>query len=131
MTLFHPIKSRVVSYDSDTGRPIKIPAGWLPFATHSIPFPNEGHQEFSKHQQAKAQWPTIRRIRNRKYTSPQEVVTTVYDTSIYNRNWHSADPRKLSFETVVLKGLAADGGLFLPHEIPAATEWVRTNDQCR
>ncbi|KAM0353264.1 hypothetical protein HYE67_003942 [Fusarium culmorum] len=29
----------------------------------------------------------------------------------------------LSFETVVLKGLAADGGLFLPHEIPAATEW--------
>ncbi|KJZ73099.1 hypothetical protein HIM_07483 [Hirsutella minnesotensis 3608] len=29
----------------------------------------------------------------------------------------------LSFETVVLKGLAADGGLFLPHEIPTASDW--------
>ncbi|KAK1825783.1 tryptophan synthase beta subunit-like PLP-dependent enzyme [Podospora conica] len=29
----------------------------------------------------------------------------------------------LSFETVVLKGLAADGGLFLPHEIPTAVDW--------
>jgi len=28
-----------------------------------------------------------------------------------------------SFETVVLKGLAADGGLFLPAEIPIA-DWV-------
>ncbi|KAM5368460.1 hypothetical protein ACJZ2D_009530 [Fusarium nematophilum] len=28
----------------------------------------------------------------------------------------------LTFETVVLKGLAADGGLFLPHEIPTVTE---------
>ncbi|ENH63242.1 threonine synthase [Fusarium oxysporum f. sp. conglutinans race 2 54008] len=34
----------------------------------------------------------------------------------------------LSFETVVLKGLAADGGLFLPHEIPAATEWQSWKD---
>ena len=32
---------------------------------------------------------------------------------------------KLSFETVVLKGLAADGGLFLPHEVPSADDWVR------
>jgi threonine synthase len=31
---------------------------------------------------------------------------------------------KLSFETVVLKGLAADGGLFLPEEVPIATDWV-------
>ncbi|PHH90463.1 hypothetical protein CDD83_3595 [Cordyceps sp. RAO-2017] len=29
----------------------------------------------------------------------------------------------LSFETVVLKGLAADGGLFLPEEIPKAADW--------
>ncbi|RFU76990.1 threonine synthase [Trichoderma arundinaceum] len=29
----------------------------------------------------------------------------------------------LSFETVVLKGLAADGGLFLPHQIPTAENW--------
>ncbi|KAI1181053.1 tryptophan synthase beta subunit-like PLP-dependent enzyme [Nemania sp. FL0916] len=29
----------------------------------------------------------------------------------------------LSFETVVLKGLAADGGLFLPHQIPSAANW--------
>ncbi|KAJ5612465.1 threonine synthase [Penicillium lagena] len=29
----------------------------------------------------------------------------------------------LSFETVVLKGLAADGGLFLPHEVPIAKDW--------
>ncbi|KAK1752218.1 threonine synthase [Echria macrotheca] len=34
----------------------------------------------------------------------------------------------LSFETVVLKGLAADGGLFLPHEIPRATEWQSWKD---
>ncbi|KAI1069939.1 hypothetical protein LB507_007935 [Fusarium sp. FIESC RH6] len=34
----------------------------------------------------------------------------------------------LDFETVVLKGLAADGGLFLPHEIPAATEWQSWKD---
>lgn len=32
---------------------------------------------------------------------------------------------KLSFENAVLKGLAADGGLFLPHEIPIAADWVR------
>jgi threonine synthase len=30
-----------------------------------------------------------------------------------------------SFETVVLKGLAPDGGLFLPAEIPIASDWVR------
>ncbi|KAI0389328.1 tryptophan synthase beta subunit-like PLP-dependent enzyme [Xylariaceae sp. FL0594] len=29
----------------------------------------------------------------------------------------------LSFEAVVLKGLAADGGLFLPHQIPPAVDW--------
>ncbi|KAK5660572.1 hypothetical protein OQA88_13126 [Cercophora sp. LCS_1] len=34
----------------------------------------------------------------------------------------------LSFETVVLKGLAADGGLFLPHQIPSATEWQSWKD---
>ncbi|KAI4211393.1 MAG: hypothetical protein LQ351_005819 [Letrouitia transgressa] len=34
----------------------------------------------------------------------------------------------LSFETVVLKGLAADGGLFLPHEIPIATDWRSWKD---
>ncbi|RSL87388.1 hypothetical protein CEP52_015532 [Fusarium oligoseptatum] len=34
----------------------------------------------------------------------------------------------LSFETVVLKGLAADGGLFLPHEIPAAKDWESWKD---
>lgn len=31
---------------------------------------------------------------------------------------------KLSFETVVLKGLAADGGLFLPQQIPSVADWV-------
>ncbi|PFH58498.1 hypothetical protein XA68_13606 [Ophiocordyceps unilateralis] len=34
----------------------------------------------------------------------------------------------LSFETVVLKGLAADGGLFLPEEIPPATDWQSWSD---
>ncbi|KAJ5925864.1 threonine synthase [Penicillium verhagenii] len=34
----------------------------------------------------------------------------------------------LSFETVVLKGLAADGGLFLPHEVPKATNWESWKD---
>ena len=29
-----------------------------------------------------------------------------------------------SFETVVLKGLAPDGGLFLPADIPASSDWV-------
>ncbi|KAK0705651.1 putative threonine synthase [Lasiosphaeris hirsuta] len=34
----------------------------------------------------------------------------------------------LSFEDVVLKGLAADGGLFLPHEIPVAADWLSWRD---
>ncbi|KAK1145891.1 hypothetical protein N8T08_003837 [Aspergillus melleus] len=34
----------------------------------------------------------------------------------------------LSFETVVLKGLAADGGLFLPHEVPSADDWQSWKD---
>ncbi|KAB8275343.1 tryptophan synthase beta subunit-like PLP-dependent enzyme [Aspergillus minisclerotigenes] len=34
----------------------------------------------------------------------------------------------LSFETVVLKGLAADGGLFLPHEVPTANDWQSWKD---
>lgn len=34
----------------------------------------------------------------------------------------------LSFETVVLKGLAADGGLFLPEEIPEANDWSSWKD---
>ncbi|KAI0969089.1 tryptophan synthase beta subunit-like PLP-dependent enzyme [Xylaria arbuscula] len=34
----------------------------------------------------------------------------------------------LSFETVVLKGLAADGGLFLPHQIPAMENWQEWKD---
>ncbi|RCI15797.1 hypothetical protein L249_2563 [Ophiocordyceps polyrhachis-furcata BCC 54312] len=34
----------------------------------------------------------------------------------------------LSFETVVLKGLAADGGLFLPEEIPLAADWHSWSD---
>ncbi|KAH8700391.1 threonine synthase [Talaromyces proteolyticus] len=34
----------------------------------------------------------------------------------------------LSFETVVLKGLAADGGLFLPHEVPIAEDWQSWKD---
>ncbi|KAK1771527.1 tryptophan synthase beta subunit-like PLP-dependent enzyme [Phialemonium atrogriseum] len=34
----------------------------------------------------------------------------------------------LSFETVVLKGLAADGGLFLPEEVPIATDWQSWKD---
>ena len=33
----------------------------------------------------------------------------------------------LSFSDVVLKGLAADGGLFLPHAVPKA-DWVRRID---
>ncbi|KAK4243005.1 tryptophan synthase beta subunit-like PLP-dependent enzyme, partial [Corynascus novoguineensis] len=34
----------------------------------------------------------------------------------------------LSFEEVVLKGLASDGGLYIPEEIPAATEWESWKD---
>ncbi|PYH88973.1 threonine synthase [Aspergillus ellipticus CBS 707.79] len=34
----------------------------------------------------------------------------------------------LSFEEVVLKGLAADGGLFLPHEVPVAEDWQSWKD---
>ncbi|KAJ3571307.1 hypothetical protein NPX13_g5428 [Xylaria arbuscula] len=33
-----------------------------------------------------------------------------------------------SFETVVLKGLAADGGLFLPHQIPRVENWQEWKD---
>lgn len=52
----------------------------------------------------------------------------MYGTSISRPQLTHADKEKLTFENVVLKGLAADGGLFLPHEIPEATEWVRTNN---
>ncbi|RFU25164.1 hypothetical protein B7463_g11176, partial [Scytalidium lignicola] len=38
------------------------------------------------------------------------------------------DDYGLSFETVVLKGLAADGGLFLPHEVPIVTDWRSWKD---
>jgi hypothetical protein len=31
---------------------------------------------------------------------------------------------QLSFEAAVMKGLAADGGLFLPEEIPIVSDWV-------
>jgi threonine synthase len=34
----------------------------------------------------------------------------------------------LTFETVVLKGLAADGGLFLPHKVPTADDWQSWKD---
>ncbi|KAF9886939.1 threonine synthase [Aspergillus nanangensis] len=34
----------------------------------------------------------------------------------------------LSFEDVVLKGLAADGGLFLPHQVPIAKDWQSWKD---
>ncbi|WEW56230.1 threonine synthase [Emydomyces testavorans] len=34
----------------------------------------------------------------------------------------------LSFETVVLKGLAADGGLFLPHKVPIVADWRSWKD---
>ncbi|KAL2024071.1 hypothetical protein VTK56DRAFT_9851 [Thermocarpiscus australiensis] len=34
----------------------------------------------------------------------------------------------LSFEEVVLKGLASDGGLYIPEEIPAATDWRSWKD---
>ncbi|KAI1820531.1 tryptophan synthase beta subunit-like PLP-dependent enzyme [Xylaria intraflava] len=34
----------------------------------------------------------------------------------------------LPFETVVLKGLAADGGLFLPHQIPSVANWEEWKD---
>ena len=37
---------------------------------------------------------------------------------------------QLSFETVVMRGLAADGGLFLPEEIPIVNDWVRLLHRC-
>ncbi|KAI1193508.1 tryptophan synthase beta subunit-like PLP-dependent enzyme [Nemania serpens] len=38
------------------------------------------------------------------------------------------DDYGLSFENVVLKGLAADGGLFLPHQIPSVANWQEWKD---
>ncbi|GAW17904.1 hypothetical protein ANO14919_073720 [Xylariales sp. No.14919] len=38
------------------------------------------------------------------------------------------DDYGLSFETVVLKGLAADGGLFLPQKIPSVADWQEWKD---
>jgi threonine synthase len=35
---------------------------------------------------------------------------------------------QLSFEEVVLKGLASDGGLYIPEEIPSATQWQSWKD---
>ncbi len=36
--------------------------------------------------------------------------------------------RQFSFEEVVLKGLASDGGLYIPEEIPNASEWQSWKD---
>ena len=62
----------------------------------------------------------------RKPTSLPEVVTTAYAPRLFCTSRKSANLPKLSFETVVLKGLATDGGLFLPEEIPVVTDWVCT-----
>lgn len=35
---------------------------------------------------------------------------------------------QLSFEEVVLKGLATDGGLYIPEEIPSASNWESWKD---
>lgn len=48
--------------------------------------------------------------------------------SINSKSQTSTNFSQLSFETVVLKGLAADGGLFLPEEIPQVPDWVCTFD---
>jgi hypothetical protein len=62
----------------------------------------------------------------RKSTSLLEVVTMAYASSTCGISRQPANFSKLSFETVVLKGLAADGGLFLPEEVPIVTDWVCT-----
>ncbi len=49
-----------------------------------------------------------------------------YASSTCGISQQPANFSKLSFETVVLKGLAADGGLFLPEEVPIVTDWVCT-----
>ncbi|KAK8094139.1 threonine synthase [Apiospora hydei] len=38
------------------------------------------------------------------------------------------DDYDLSFEDVVLKGLASDGGLYIPEQIPSATQWQSWKD---
>ncbi|KAK3371501.1 tryptophan synthase beta subunit-like PLP-dependent enzyme [Lasiosphaeria ovina] len=38
------------------------------------------------------------------------------------------DDSDLSFEDVVLKGLASDGGLYIPEEIPVASDWQSWKD---
>lgn len=53
------------------------------------------------------------------------MVTTVYAIVTCGTPRQPANLSKLSFETVVLKGLAADGGLFLPEEVPVVEDWVR------
>lgn len=75
-------------------------------------------------------WQTAQRTRlipSRKSISLPEAATTtlVFLSSLSARqSQRRANTSKLSFETVVLKGLAADGGLFLPHQIPTADKWV-------
>ena len=59
-----------------------------------------------------------------KNTSQPEVVTTVYAILTCRTLRQHSNLSKLSFETVVLKGLAADGGLFLPEEVPTVKDWV-------
>ena len=41
---------------------------------------------------------------------------------------NSIDRFQLSFEDVVLKGLASDGGLYIPEEVPIATNWESWKD---
>ncbi|KAM0262118.1 hypothetical protein ACHAQJ_001859 [Trichoderma viride] len=53
--------------------------------------------------------------------SAEEVSKTHNESQVYLST--RGGDYDLSFETVVLKGLAADGGLFLPHQIPTAEKW--------
>lgn len=41
---------------------------------------------------------------------------------------HQLRPQQCSFEEVVLKGLASDGGLYIPEHIPEATSWESWKD---
>jgi threonine synthase len=40
----------------------------------------------------------------------------------------NADQKQCSFEEVVLKGLASDGGLYIPEHIPQASSWQSWKD---
>lgn len=55
-------------------------------------------------------------------------VTALQQSQPISRTDSYSSPSQFSFEEAVLKGLATDGGLYIPEEIPVAKDWRAWKD---